>query len=193
VLAQAAGAVPAYLGYMSWAGRMVGATSSPGGGAAAAFAAAAVGAEGGPIALFDTTPGANATGARAAVVLAPLAHFKSVQLGPGLGAPGTAAGGVSSYVTALPPGFNTSVGLYFGNRSAAPLACAGRATGPAMNMQHLSGGGRREEMLAVGGGRVTAAAAPLYQVRVCVGQRRVVLCASASRYNAARGPHVHVA
>jgi hypothetical protein len=82
--------------------------------------AAAIGAEGGPIVLFDSGRAANSTGTGgAALVLSPLSNFKSTQLGPALdqgagGAAAAAAGGVSSYVTSLPANFTASFCLFVG-------------------------------------------------------------------------------
>jgi hypothetical protein len=104
----------ASLGYLTWTGRFFGALYAGGGGAAAGLAAAAVGAEGGPLVLFDGAPAAGPV--RRAAVLSPWGHFKSTQLGPaygggGSGAATTAAFGINGYVTSLPAGFAVTAGV----------------------------------------------------------------------------------
>lgn len=114
VFVQAQGSVAsAQLGYVSWASRFFQPLYKGSGGAAAAFDATAIGAEGGPIVLFD---GAAATSGpiRTAAVLSAFDHFKSVQIGPAYGVNGSAAVGINGYVTSLPAGFAVSSGLVLG-------------------------------------------------------------------------------
>lgn len=98
-------------GYVTWSGRFF--SSQNGYSAPALGLAATSGVQGGPIVLFA----ANASTSRMqSLVLAPLDHFKTNIFGPDTYSTSTTgpalAAGVSGYVTGVPAGFSTSVGLY---------------------------------------------------------------------------------
>ena len=123
------------LGFLSWRGRFFGSLGSGGGGAGGALSSGAGGAEGGPLVLFE------ADGRGRAAVISPFDNFKSTMLGeaPFAGG-GSAAAGVSGYVTSLPANFSTSTVVLFGG---AGITDAVHAWGAALLARH--GGGAKVE------------------------------------------------